>query len=185
MGEQRTLTFSQQDIQRLLPHLAVQVLVNAQNTRILMAGEIITYVASKTHPLIKGMLDASANYAEQVREVGRDHKLGPPGIHVFGAMLNHISEENKKSERTDEITKYVTTTLSKQKEVEKHVVQCKLYKMYDKGKMRLQLKITHDVIDDIIAALDAMDFERKWGVGPPTATERAIQSIVDDARART
>lgn len=120
-------------------------------------------------------------YHEKVREMGRGHGLGPPGLHSFLALLEKVSRRDV-GERTRTV---LVEAYDRYQPMEVHELQifvgmCQLSRMYDTTYLRLTLILAETQVG-VAMQRGIMELGGVPLVGPAPkgGLERGVQDNVD------
>jgi hypothetical protein len=179
-----------QSIMQLLFKMSLQ---GAQQIRDLAGCVWLTFLVKANLPCMVLMQEAGAQYAAAVKDKAGNHKLGPPHIHKWAALLASLPQEEtlQEEEELQQQLKAAQKVLSKQSQEETccsvRFLKGKL--AYNKGGdkesqlIKLQLSLMpHPVADSnleniLFKALSKIG-TYKPGAAPPAGMERAAQAIL-------
>jgi hypothetical protein len=177
-------TFTLQQLQAIVPQMAIVMMQQQQTLSELVAQHQVHYKISKAHPLTISMLKCGKEYSEAVRNVGKNHTHGPLGSHLLSCIVNHLIDAAEVT-CTMELTDFRSSILNLGPlETAKVLAVCRLTKLFDRESMKLVFAIRHDVAEELLTGLAQIGFQRLYGAAPRTNLVRNIQTALDDARAR-
>ena len=142
--------------------------------------------------MIKAIKAATTSYSEQVKRLGREHNLGPPFLHAWGALLRALAQ-GKLGDRAKTIEAYWNNVISTARNLEEladTVKHCRISKTHDAKQAKLQFAVAvwrpepHDLRDltledALLAALAEQGALRRNGAPPKSALARDAQRILD------
>ena len=110
-----------------------------------------------------------------------EHKMGPPSVHLFVALLTELNNQASKSGHKE--LQYALAAIDQhlnEEGVEKVVRVCKLTKAYDKKKIKLTLATTERSVQvTITKALDKLGLGQPlYGKAPRGGLERSLNSLL-------
>ena len=179
-------------IQKLVAVLAALSLATAQGLRDVTGSIFITVLMGESELPAKAMAEAGAKYAEQVKEKGKNHNLGPPYLYVWMALVESLGNAGTTTPE-DKVTlgnhwKNEILAAKELTEIADTIRYCRIKKAFkDKSAKTQMMKISVRVTDTkmetaIIRSLCNMGAERKFGCAPRSGLERDAQKLLDALR---
>ena len=163
--------------------VAKLTLRNAQACRNMESTVFVTYILPKAGTYSTAGTEAGQLYAQRTRAAGKNHTLGQPSSSLWAAFMKVLAtDENISEEKRQQVKSYcdeVTDPCS----LSQTVLYCRLSKVYDQSKVRLQVAVTPELqefLTELQRGLEASGGERKFGPPPRGALERHVQELLGE-----
>ena len=161
------------------------MLQTAQQVRTLRSVALVTFTVKAESELYKILERTGQNYATKAKEAGKDHKLGPPFLHLWNAMVALLlakgADEVGVANHAAIVEYEKELALQSMEEASLQVRACKISKMYDPAYKRLELSAPGVKCSaNIWQALRAMGAILKVGQMPNTGLEVLAQEMLED-----
>ena len=174
---------SSKEQEQLLKAVAKLTLRNAQACRNMESTVFVTYILPKAGTYSTAGTEAGQLYAQRTRAAGKNHTLGQPSSWLWAAFMKVLAtDENISAEKRQQVKSYcdeVTDPCS----LSQTVLYCRLSKVYDQSKVRLQVAVTPELqefLTELQRGLEASGGERKFGPPPRGALERHVQELLGE-----
>ena len=174
---------SAKDHEQLLTAVARLTLKNAQTCRNLESSVFVTYILAKDSTYAQTATAAGQPYAQRTRAAGKSHNLGQPSSWVWAALTQAVLRDESVSEEKRSVIKQHCDGATDPAALCNQVLYCRLSKVYDQHKVRLQIAVTSQLTDILIIVQEAVESgggERKFGPAPRGALERQIQEFLGE-----
>ena len=181
------------DLKKVLGVLTTLALQHDGIIADLVGATFRTFLMPWESGVIKAVKAATAGYAEQAKRQGRDHGLGPPFLHAWGALLKALAQGKLSDRAKKTIEAYwngVVCTVKDLEQLADAVKHCRVSKTHDPKQAKLQFAVAlwrpepHDPRDltleeALLAALAEQGGQRRNGAPPKSALARDAQRILD------
>ena len=175
---------SSKDNEQLLTAVARLTLKNAQVCRNLESAVFVTYILAKEGAYAQAASAAGQTYAQRARAAGKNHTLGQPSSWVWAALTQAALKDEALSEEKRAMVKQHCDSVTDPAVLSDQVLYCRVSKVYDQTKVRLQISVAPGALSDVLTVLqDGMEKSgglRKDGPAPRGALERQIQEIIGE-----
>ena len=175
---------SSKDNEQLLTAVARLTLKNAQVCRNLESAVFVTYILAKEGAYAQAASAAGQTYAQRARAAGKNHTLGQPSSRVWAALTQAALKDEALSEEKRAMVKQDCDSVTDPAVLSDQVLYCRVSKVYDQTKVRLQISVAPGALSDVLTVLqDGMEQSgglRKDGPAPRGALERQIQEIIGE-----
>ena len=174
---------SSKEQDQLLKAVAKLTLRNAQACRNMESTVFITYILPKAGTYSAAGTEAGQLYAQRTRAAGKNHTLGQPSSWLWAALMKVLADdENINAEKRQQVKSYCDA-VSDPSSLSQTVLYCRISKVYDQTKVRLQVAVTPDlqeILLELQRRLEASGGERKFGPAPRGALERHVQELLGE-----
>ncbi|CAK0895849.1 unnamed protein product [Prorocentrum cordatum] len=143
------------------------------------------------NPVAQSIKATTTAYAEQVKQAGRDHKLGAPFLHAWGALLRGLGQcaQVEGAVKTT-LEAYWNAVISKAQNLEllaDTVKHCRLSKTHNAKVAKLQFAVAvwqpdgggMALEEAVMKAMMTIGGHRRNGAPPKSALARDAQRILD------
>eukprot|EP00435_Cladocopium_sp_Y103_P038851 s2573_g10.t1 len=174
---------SSKDNDQLLTAVARLTLKTAQASRNLESAAFVTYILPKDSAYAQAATVAGQTYAQRARAAGKNHTLGQPSPWVWAAFAQAAMKDDALAEDKRALVKQHCDGASDPAELCNLVLHCRLSKVDDQSKVRLQIAVApplSDVLSILQEGVQNQNGERKHGPAPRGALERQIQELLGE-----
>jgi hypothetical protein len=174
------LQLSPQTLQELVLMVALQGQFTDDSVRELYGKVATTFILKQPDPLIAILDETLRDYHQAVKNQGRGHALGPPGVHIVFKLLENLITRTEVTSKTD--MTYWLQQNGEPNQAASILGICRFTKMYNHEHRKLVISWNDDVMEETIQALLAIGAERKSGAAPRGPVSRRIQEILDNGQ---
>lgn len=175
---------SSKDNEQLLTAVARLTLKTAQTCRNLESAVFVTYILAKDGVYAQAASAAGQTYAQRARAAGKNHTLGQPSSWVWAALAQAALKDEALFEEKRAMLKQHCDSVTDPMVLSDQVLYCRLSKVYDQTKTRLQLSVAPGALSDVLTVLqegiEKSGGLRKDGPAPRGALERQIQELLGE-----
>ena len=158
-----------------------QTLMNTRCCRELKAMWTLTFVLPAKEGVVAAMKGAGAAYAAKVKEMGKDHSLGPPVCSVAHAMLSFLSTADVGAANKTALGQILAAMeTAPVAEMYAAIPICRLEKAYEQDKLKLIVaakEINHQNL--IRNSMEQLGHKCKVGQPPPGYLEEELEAFLD------
>lgn len=175
---------SSKDHDQLLTAVARLSLKNAQACRNMESAVFVTYILGKDTSYAQAASDAGQSYAQRTRAAGKNHTLGQPSSWVWAALTQVVLKDEHLTDDQRKLVKAHCDTAADPTALCNSVLYCRMSKVYDQTKVRLQVAVVPELGDVLMVLQEGLDkcgADRKHGPAPRGALERQIQDLLGEA----
>ena len=160
-----------------------QLLMLSMTAREIMSVVFDVYLTQTDREPAKSMREEGRKYSDTVKQLKDEGKstkdLGPPFMHVFGAMLRALASSTGSSADQTALQNY-SDGMDTNTKLWQQVKACRLMKAYDKKTVKLYIAMPENPIRDTVnRVLIELQATRKDGRAPMGGMERIIQRMVE------
>ncbi|OLP78556.1 hypothetical protein AK812_SmicGene41259 [Symbiodinium microadriaticum] len=172
---------SSKEQKQLLKAVAKLTLRNAQACRNMESTVFVTYILPKAGAYSTDSTagtEAGQLYAQRARAAGKNHTLGQPSSWLWAALMKVLAMDENISEEKRQQVKSYCDAVSDPCSLFQTVLYCRISKVYDQSKVRLQVAVTPELqefLTELQRGLEANGGERKFDPPPRGALERHVQ----------
>eukprot|EP00929_Paragymnodinium_shiwhaense_P026429 TRINITY_DN15733_c0_g1_i1.p3 TRINITY_DN15733_c0_g1~~TRINITY_DN15733_c0_g1_i1.p3 ORF type:complete len:261 (-),score=57.83 TRINITY_DN15733_c0_g1_i1:123-905(-) len=189
-----SLTQADRTLQAVIPLL----LIHSSAISELKSCVVDTFIIDSNSRVVKQIKVALNEYTKKCKEGGKGHNLGPPTPYAWDALISSLCESGEGALTPDNRAALLTHNQDLSKVDISHLMDsirvCKVSKMFDKGKKRLELAYICDFVakdpeevtpplacirGEVTKALVALGAVKRVGPAPKGYLERKLQETLD------